>query len=536
MSILKKWLIENKYYEGPKKKIDTEEDTENINEDDKVSVKKSHVVFDGYLGGILYVPPDKEFEFIKRYAEDYKNGIKLYYVEQRPTVFKYMIDLDIADYHFWSDEEITSLCLYVNKIINEFYDGVACIVCKSSSAKIKKATSADSKDFIHTGVHMIWPKLYVNSDTAIYLRSSILQKMSSFKELVKPWTEIFDEVIYSRNGYRMVGSDKLTKKKIKGRTEFIEENRLYIPLVILDTEGPRIEYLKRLINDPISLISDTSIRYIPEAFRIANKMGMKPHHMPTWVNEDLVFLQKTKIPKRFLMTGTTEMDIISNIIRKNIPEYGRLRDIIKNIVRYPKDQNLLITTNSKFCLNIGREHNSCGIYFHCSPSGIAQKCLCACQNLNGRKNGLCKDYTSKKYPIPFDLLAVLFPPPEFRNTEVKVKTASKTEKTEKVKKVKETKTIVLSDNINSDNIEDGLDWKLDELEFRDITSVTLQSSVTIQEKVKKDIKPIEPTKKKKIQRPNTKGTYVPGMTTPKHLNNELEKSCGLLLLQLSKHK
>jgi hypothetical protein len=98
--------------------------------------------------------------------------------------------------------------------------------------------------------------------------------------------------------------------------------------------------------------------------------------------------------------------VIENFIKQNLPKV--YRGSIKAVTRYP-DKNLLIKTTSSYCMNIGRNHNSCGIYFFATPEGIRQKCLCSCNKLDGRKTGLCMDFTSGLYPFDENSRAILFP-------------------------------------------------------------------------------------------------------------------------------
>lgn len=468
---LQKWLTDNNYYDpGPEKH------------------KKSHLTFCGYKGGIIYLPENHniEYEFIKKYAEDFKNGEKLYYVEQRAHIFKYMIDLDIPDDHYWPDKEIIRLASFINSIINEFFEDTFCIVCKSPP-KIKKM---DNKEVIHSGVHLIWPKIYVCCETAIYLRACILQKITEFDKIVRSWPTILDEVVYIRNGYRMVGSDKMVKK--------IAENRIYSILDVIDINGSRTKYLERLLGDYVSLIADTSIRYIP--ISIGNKDGMKPSKIPKWVNHEIVLLNKPKIPKRFCSNDSIELTVLQNFITKYVPEYANIPNLINRVIRYPDLQgNILVTTNTRYCLNLGREHGSCGIYFHIGLRGLTQKCLCPCNNLHGRKNGLCKDFTSKIYKIPLDLTEILF------RKEAKFRKEKPEAQGVEAPPAMEAPT--------KSNACPEDDKKPSE-----------------PEQPKSDEKETKKGKKKKIF--NNKGAYVPGMATNSYDRKMLEKQCGQITVKL----
>ena len=51
----------------------------------------SHLLYDAHKGGKLYIPHEKEYEFLCHYAEEMNKGSDLFMVETRPKVFKYMI-------------------------------------------------------------------------------------------------------------------------------------------------------------------------------------------------------------------------------------------------------------------------------------------------------------------------------------------------------------------------------------------------------------------------------------------------------------
>lgn len=379
MANLKKWLTEQKLFKRT----------------EKVKIP-SHLLYDGYNGGKIYVPREREHEFLYHYSEEMKAGSKLYYVETRPKTFKYMIDIDITDDHYWTNDEIINISKFIQNVVYDFYEKNQMTICATSPAKEKA-------DGIHTGVHLIWPKLYVDSETAMILRRGIVQKLnenvSGPKE--KSWEDIIDEVIYTRNGYRMVGSDKLSPK-----TKLPENRSLEIKFV-MNSEGKLMEdYLDRLKNNFQSLAVETSIRYIHN--KQYHLKGMEFKHYPKWLEPDAlesVVGNKSKTPG--VIVGNREHIIIEHFIRENLPkEYGS--GSVKAVTRYD-DGNLLIKTTSGHCMNIGRCHNSCGIFFFASPNGLYQKCLCPCDNLKGRKRGYCRDYTSDCFPFTDETRDLLFP-------------------------------------------------------------------------------------------------------------------------------
>jgi hypothetical protein len=391
----------------------------------------SHLLYTGYKGGKLYVPRSEEYEFLCHYAEEMERGTKLYYVETRPKTFKFMIDVDISDTHYWSTEEIAKLISNIQKTVFAFFETNQVVVCCTSPAKTKN-------DGTHTGIHLIWPNLFVTSDTALCIRRGIIQKLKESEiKLTKSWEDIIDETIFTRNGYRMIGSDKMSV--IKGKTENepdkkIPENRPLGLLFVMDSEGQLSEgYYNRLKKDTKALVLETSIRYVIDTYL---NQGMNINKFPLWLEEDPLQRKAANKGAGGTVVGGKEHIVIENFIRTKLPSPYK-RQIVKAVTRYP-DKNLLIKTNSRFCMNLGREHNSCGIYFFASPNGLYQKCLCPCNKLDGRKNGLCMDYTSECYPFDDDTRKILFPDFE-ENLFLKMKKKKKEEK-EKSKFVPETKT------------------------------------------------------------------------------------------------
>jgi hypothetical protein len=393
MTELKKWLK-----------------SENLFNQSKEVPVPSHLLYDG---GKIYVPRTREHEFVYHYSEELKRKSELYYVETRPRTFKFMIDIDITDDHYWTNDEIIKITKFIQTVVYDFYSRNLMTIGCTASIKHKK-------DGVHTGVHLIWPKLFVIAETALIIRRGIVQKLN--EEFVGPkgksWDGIIDELIYTRNGLRMVGSDKLSPKRVENpktresMTVKIPEKRPYEIAFVMNSTGELKEnYLTRLQNDPQALIQETSIRFVISAYLSKASKGMEIKQFPKWLEGDLLEIanNSTKGSKTSKGTIISEKEhfIIEHFIRNNLPkEYSS--GIVKSVTRY-NDGNLLIKTDSRYCMNLGRRHNSCGIYFFASPDGLYQKCLCPCDNLKGRKRGYCRDYTSGIYPFKEEIRDLLFP-------------------------------------------------------------------------------------------------------------------------------
>lgn len=363
----------------------------------KEAPNPSHLLYNGYKGGKLYIPRNKDYEFLSKYANELTLGTKLYYVETRPKTFKFMIDIDLTDDHYWTDQELIPLIQLIQKTIYEFFETDQSVICCTSPLKIKP-------DGVHTGVHLIWPSIFVISDTALLLRRGIIQRLKEvYTNVKKSWEDVIDETIYTRNGYRMVGSDKMNRLKTP-------ENRPLSLLFVIDSHpnyAPNKNYTEILSTNTKRLVLETSIRLVIDAYI---DQGMNVNKVPPWVEIDA--LQKRV---GYKVTGNVvsgkEHLVIENFIRKFLPK--EYRNTVKSVVRYPKEENyphaLLIKSSSRYCMNIGRNHNSCGIYFYATPEGITQKCLCSCNKMDNRKTGLCMDFTSGLYPFDDATRNILFP-------------------------------------------------------------------------------------------------------------------------------
>lgn len=376
MTTLESWIIEN-----------------NLSTSSIEVPYATHLLFNG---GSYFVPKNKEHTFLTCYAKDLENGVNLYCVEVRPKLFKYMIDIDITDDHYWLLNEIEVLVKNIQSIIKDFFNEDHSTICLVSAAKTKK-------DGVHTGIHLIWHDIFVTSETALVIRVGLLHKLKESPiKISKPWEDIIDELVYTRVGYRMVGSDKM----VKG----IPENRPLDLLFVMNFKGElRTVHYDRLKRDTKALVLETSIRHILDSCK-DNGMLIK---YPEWLNTEQIKLKIPECSFNFSVASSKEHKLIEIFIRENLPkEYSRIK--IKSVKRILPDKNyrcgrLYIETGSKFCLNIGREHNSCGIYFFATEHGLWQKCYCACNKLDCRKKGLCKDFISDCFKFENTLRSALFP-------------------------------------------------------------------------------------------------------------------------------
>lgn len=338
----------------------------------------THLLLDG---GKLNIPSELEEDFIKAYSDAILDNQTLMVVEKRPEIFRFMMDVDIIDEHYWDNEKIKKLAIIIQKVVYDFYKIDFNVICCVAPPKQRN-------EGIKTGVHFIWPRLFINSENALLVRDGIIFKLQNQTELntINNWEDVIDKLVYTRCGYRMVYSDKLDPKTRK------PENRPYQLEFVIDSNGNnRDVYYNRLEDNLELLVKETSIRKVLTT-------NIEITKIPEWMPSNLIN-NKIKVNNNKTISYIDVNDEIAKCIiksmKKTLPqEYEN--QTVKDIKKYP-DGNYLIITDSKYCMNINREHNSCGIYFLATPMGIYQKCLCPCINLKDRITGYCKDYTSMCY-------------------------------------------------------------------------------------------------------------------------------------------
>jgi hypothetical protein len=397
----------------------------NFNKPSENTPIPTHLSFEG---GTFYIPEIEHKNFLYRYGQDLKNNIKLYLVESRPRIFKFMIDFDISDDHFWNSEEIILLGQLTTHIVHKYFDNTyVSVVCSSNRPKIK---IVDGIEKIHSGIHIIFPRLFVNSETAQTLRKALLLEFNDTKEEEKEeekgedeistlkkslfektnlriFDDIIDERIYIKNGYRMVGSDKI----IKTKTLKNSENRVYLVHSVLNDKGKLLEELTRIIKtDYTQMMHYTAIRLVPDNIYYDTPNGIQLKK-PEWFKEIVdPMYEKVQIHRTINSLESTIVDKINTYIN-SVELFGT--DIVQDVIYAEDIDSYFIKVHSKYCMNIGKSHNSCGIYLVIYHSYLFQRCYCTCNTLKGRNCGFCCDYSSKPFNLPVEIFNMLYTPIKF---------------------------------------------------------------------------------------------------------------------------
>jgi hypothetical protein len=344
--------------------------------------KLSHVLMNG---GVLSVPSDRLNEFYDKCIEAVLSGDKIYVVEQKTKYYNFFVDVDYKADDALDLNEIQSICKIIcNKMMTK--GGKECL--------ISVAEPKPSGDKIKTGIHLNFPGFVVNQASAIALREHILVALYIAKGS-EDWEKIIDSAVYGDiskrskgSGFRMPWSHKMTKGV---------------------TEGP---YLPVFVYKPGGLLSSlTKIGQRPDAQILAMSAVRT-------TSTDFVTIEgPTKAIKEGSFTEIQTKDEVSDIeLKYNIERFiqknmnGQSDARVSKLFKF--DNRYLISSNSKYCENLGRNHGSNHVYFYISGDRITQKCFCTCDTLDGRRSGYCKDFVGSTYQLNQSIVDKLYPEKE----------------------------------------------------------------------------------------------------------------------------
>ena len=359
--------------------------------------KPTHLLLDG---GHVKIKDNLIDTFYKLYAECVDNKIPLHIVEHKTELFKFFSDLDFINKDEMTQDELVKIVHTIQEALYYMFEkNHSVIVCTTD----KKITIKESTEYIKQGVHLYWPTLIVNLENSMLIRGLIIHKLKTTfgeRESINIWDDVVDLSVYKTNGIRMIGSSKCSYDRSNGKTEFIDDKRLYMPSLIIDMHKQILsEELSKLLANTHNMIVTTSIRLtsgelssivnIPEFLKLPPVTECEECEEPS--------------SKRVNSSSLTYQEII-RFFRIHVKNYSA--DDIKKILNFD-DKVYIILTKSKYCQNIDRSHNSCQIYFKLSKEGICQKCHCICNTMAGRKYGYCKDYASEYIKCTEHLLKLL---------------------------------------------------------------------------------------------------------------------------------
>jgi hypothetical protein len=405
MNSLTKWLkITNQYSK-------TDEDE-----------KPSHLLLNGYK---LYIKDENLSIFNKKYAETISQNEKLYIVECKKQIFKLFFDLDFLlskeqydkikeDIENKSENIFMDIIKIINDVIYDFYEEYHdCIVTTADDKKVKKIIkneenpeNINSKELIKKGFHLHFPNINTNKNMALEIRKTCILKINKYNDFFEnSINDILDEHVFASSGLRLTGSRKghfVTQTK-----EFVDEGRPYNLLYILRDNEINEDIFKELNENMLELINKTSIITTDEYItNIKHNPNLECDECDDENDNESGNAEnfQTGSWKR-LKKDDVKYEIIIHYFSIYLKDYNK-KDI-KRIFYSDNESIYILCSQSKYCTNIGKNHNSEHIYFKLNKDGICQKCFCRCDTTDGRKHGYCKDYESDKIPCTPHLSKVL---------------------------------------------------------------------------------------------------------------------------------
>lgn len=408
----------------------------------------THLLMDGT--GKLCVPDTHAGTFLNMYfAAVAVCRETLSVVEQRTPVFRLFFDLDIR----LRDEDTVHADTVIRKIVTIVWKfvttrffvmetgssgpDVASVV--SSTMDDSSTATTDARDRMivctappkkeqtglqKTGVHLIFPNIFVNSPIALRCREALVEHLEavyyetgcvdqsnssqsvtqgdsmadSMKDSAEPgpvvgpansWRDIIDDTVYKGSGLRLIYSHK-------GRSE----GRAYVPVYDMDrVQGMYAVNLESLATRR-AYIHDCSIRSVHSS--LTPCQGGE-HQIADSLDSHM--MGGTTVSGR-----TQSLDMYKDalpVVAKALPSaYTGIR-FLKAFVT---DHTVYLKTNSRYCMNVKREHRTSTVYVAITRHGAMVRCY-------SRKDEYgCATFATDVIPLPPSTIKVFFP------DSVKIKT------------------------------------------------------------------------------------------------------------------
>jgi hypothetical protein len=348
-------------------------------------------------GGVLSVPFDKLNDFYEKYIEAVKRGERLYVVEQKSETYNFFVDIDYKAEKPLEVEEIKNVCKVICDKVKR-HGGKECLI---SVAPPKQCGT-----LVKTGVHLNWSGFVVDQASALALREHILLTLSTMNSSTD-WNEIIDLAVYGNanrktkgSGFRMPWSYKRAKHTACGGQgcEDCEKGKIdqlaYLPIFKYHPGPPFSAILEIDQNPSVEILKMSAVRT-----DAAQTVHVEP---PSIVVKEGTF---TKEQTKDELHDEEVKLLLQEYVRKHLE--GQHNSYITKLFKHK--QTFLVSTNSKYCENLKREHGSNHVWFIISGNEIIQKCFCRCETLWGRRDGFCKDFCGRRHLLTPNITDKLYP-------------------------------------------------------------------------------------------------------------------------------
>lgn len=358
----------------------------------------THLLLDG---GSLCVSDAEHSKFLNVLFSATLRGETVCVVEQKTPVFTLFFDIDAQYAGSGRDREIEqterqlSLWIY-DFIFQRFYDvgeggSRRMIACLAPSKKHQ------SDEGVKCGIHLYFPGVCTNSKIALECRRRMVEALEDLSPLEKKslgvqplnsWKDVVDEAVFKGSGLRTVFSHK-------GK----HEKRVYVPRWVVETDSSTGKACLRDLPDPLSpedrrdFIHECSIRVFHHSLTPCRG---GEHTQADHEHEHLE-------GGHGVSGKSTSIDVYSDalpVLVSRLPVQYRKISFVRAFV---STHAVYLKSTCKYCLNVGREHNTSTIYVQVTKQGASVRCYCRKEEYN------CASYKSPVIELPKETLHVFFP-------------------------------------------------------------------------------------------------------------------------------
>jgi hypothetical protein len=356
----------------------------------------SHVLMEG---GVLSIPCDKIDEFYRRCIDDVRAKKNIFVVEQKTEIYNFFLDIDYIDEDSLELNQIKSIVKVICDKVNTL-GGTDCLisVCepKPKNGRVK------------TGVHMNWPDFPVNQEGALNIRDHVVSILKTAYGS-KSWGDMIvgsvDDSVYGvlgktkGSGFRMPWSHKCVKNRATG-DQVIEGP--YLPFMLYrGTKGQGPFVLTGTIEFTTQDISLHMLKL--STVRSESQSATEIPPIPGGIRKTEGGFTSTQTKNE--VVDSSHLAYVQSFIRLHVE--GQADSQVKRL--FKSKDIYLVETDSMYCENLGRKHNSNHVWFIIQGGLIRQRCFCRCDTMEGRRRGFCKDFAGQEHRLPHSLIMELFP-------------------------------------------------------------------------------------------------------------------------------
>lgn len=347
--------------------------------------KPTHLLLDG---GKMKIPDEVHGAFLNAYASSVVRfpERRPCVVELRTRVFKFFVDLDTR----FDTAEAAAAAQRLDTVpqppmldvLRRACERVADVCGAGYEAMVCSANEIG--DGHKMGFHIVWPTMLVTSRTARRVRDAIVDALNDdfppeIVGVAGTWESIVDATVYKANGLRMPwsGKGRAGDRYYELRGRFVDD--AFDPTVVSGVSALR---------DAVHALS----------IRTFNKD-------PTVTLDDDAESDTESADKAWTCRSLSAYSDVLGKVTAALPVHyvGH-----KFTGLMASEHCVLLRSTARYCFNLGRAHRTNNVYFMLTRRGVCQRCYCRCETAEGRKYGMCKDFSSEVWPVPDEVVSAFF--------------------------------------------------------------------------------------------------------------------------------